>query len=53
MCTYYFGTYLRIVVTTVRGLLKYTAQYLDLAYLAYKKDFSIFGFFDLEGKFLT
>ena len=29
------------------------AQYSDLAYLGYKKDFLIFGFFGLVGKFLT
>ena len=31
----------------------FTAQYSDLAYLGYKKDFPIFGFFGLVGKFLT
>ena len=30
-----------------------SAQYSDLAYLGYKKDFPIFGFFGLVGKFLT
>ena len=29
------------------------AQFSDLAYLGYKKDFPIFGFFGLVGKFLT
>ena len=31
----------------------YNAQFSDLAYLGYKNDFQIFGFFGLVGKFLT
>ena len=30
----------------------YSAQYSDLAYLGYKKDFSIFGFYGFIGKYL-
>ena len=49
MCLY--RPLVAVFVVLENSFLVNSAQYSDLAYLGYKKDFSIFAFFGLVGQF--